>query len=249
MAFLLALRFLTRIPVPMRDEPMAGAADATPTLGRAMAWFPLVGVIVGAALVLARWAAGLAFGVPLASALTLAAWVAITGGLHLDGAVDCFDALMLAAPAERRLAVLKDVHIGAYGVVGATLLLLVKWLAISEAPWPGLLAAPVLGRMALVYVTAAFRYARPTGMGAAFKAQLSPRYVAIAAATTLACVLLLGTRGGALAAGVSWLAAWAIGAWAARLLGGGITGDVYGLACEAVEVVALLSWGALYAAR
>ena len=247
MAFILALRFLTRIPVPIRDDSARGAGDNA-VLGRAMAWFPLVGLIIGAALAGVRWAMALAFGPLLASALTLAAWVAVTGGLHLDGAVDCFDALALAAPAERRLAVLKDVHVGAYGVVGAALLLLIKWLAIGEAPWPALVAAPVLGRMALVYVTAAFAYARPSGMGAAFKAQLSARCVAVAALATLACVLLLGTWRGALAAGFSWLAAWATGAWAARQLGGGITGDVYGLACEVVEVVALLAWGALYVA-
>lgn len=238
---LLALGFLTRIPVPASDEPEPAAP------GRAMAWFPLVGLLIGAALAVVRWGAAMALGLPAASALTLAAWVAITGGLHLDGALDCFDALVLAAPAERRLAVLKDVHVGSYGVVGAILLLLIKWLAIAEAPWPALLAAPVLGRMALVYVTYAFAYARPSGMGRAFKEHLGARQVAAAAITALACALILGAWRGALVAGISWLAAWAVGAWAARQLGGGITGDVYGLACEVVEVVALLSWGAWYA--
>lgn len=247
-AFLLALRFLTRIPVPLREEPGPGA------WGWIMAWFPLVGLLIGAALAVTRWAAGQAFGPALAAALMLAAWVAITGGLHLDGALDCFDALAVAAPPERRLAILKDVHVGAYGVVGATLLLLVKWLAIAEAPWPALLAAPVLGRMALVYVTHAFAYARPSGMGSAFKAALGPRQVLVAAATALICVLALGVGAGgaawrgAVVLGVAWLVAWAVGAWAARQLGGGITGDVYGLACEVVEVAALLAWGALYAA-
>jgi adenosylcobinamide-GDP ribazoletransferase len=291
MAFLLALRFLTRIPVPLADEREAGAGPASlaagramasdkagsssPAYGWAMAWFPSVGLLIGMVLAVVRWVAGLALGPALASALTLAAWVAITGGLHLDGAVDCFDALVVAAPAERRLAILRDVHVGAYGVVGAALLLLVKWLAIVEAPWPALLAAPVLGRLALVYVVYAFDYARPDGMGSAFKQILGTRQVLVAAGTALACVLVLGTGGaggvtrtgfcdaciasqtyslatgtwrGALVIGVSWAAAWAVGAWAGRQLGGGITGDVYGLACEVVEVVALLAWGALYAA-
>lgn len=266
---MLALRFLTRIPVPLANEPETGEAAgsagwSSPALGWAMAWFPLVGLIVGAAAAATRWAASPAFGPSLAAALALAAWVAVTGGLHLDGAIDCFDALVVAAPPERRLAILKDVHVGAYGVVGAALLLLIKWLAIAGAPWAALMAAPVLGRMALVYAIRAFPYARPGGMGSAFKALLGTRQVAVAAGTALACVLALavGTAGpvgtmralatgawrGGLVVGAAWLAAGALGAWAARRLGGGITGDVYGLTCEVVEVVALLVWGALYAA-
>jgi len=246
--FLLAVSFLTRLPVPMRKEPASGQdAGSGTAYGCAMAWFPAVGLLIGALLVLARWAAGLPFGPWLASALTLAVWVAVTGGLHLDGAVDAFDALAVAASPERRLAILKDVHVGAYGIVGAVLLLLVKWLAIAEAPWPALLAASVLGRLALVYVIYAFPYARPGGMGSAFKEALSTRQLIVAVATALAAVLAMGTWRGAVVAGVAWLAAWAVGASAARRLGGGITGDIYGLACEVVEVVALLAWGALYA--
>jgi adenosylcobinamide-GDP ribazoletransferase len=241
MGILLALQFLTRIPIPLKREfpPEAWA--------RSMAWFPLVGLLLGLLLAGASWALGLVLPPDIVSALVLILWVALTGGLHLDGFVDCCDALVVALPSTRRLEILKDVHTGTYGVVGAVLLLLLVWLAIGSVSWQGLVLAPVLGRWAMVLVTLVFPYARPSGLGKGFKESLTVRELLIASLIVLVLAVILGLWHGIilvlLAAGTALLVA----KWAAHQLGGGITGDVYGMVCEIVEVVTLLAWGVLRA--
>lgn len=241
MELLAAFQFLTRLPIPLKRE--LGQA----TWARSMAWFPLVGLVVGLLLAGGRWATSQLWPGNLAAALSLALWVLLTGGLHLDGFVDCCDALWVAAPPERRLEILRDVHVGSYGVVGGTLLLLLKWQAISTVSWRGLMLAPILGRWAMVYVTWAFPYARPSGLGKVFKEMLGRRELALASATTLLAAALCGGWRGLAVAFLGWLVAWALAFWSQRRLGAGLTGDVYGLVCEMVELVALLGWGVHFA--
>jgi adenosylcobinamide-GDP ribazoletransferase len=237
MEILLALQFLTRIPIPLKhDTPPEGWA-------RSMAWFPAVGLLLGLLLVGGAWLFGHLWPADVVLVLTLVLWVALTGALHLDGAVDSCDALVAAVPPHRRLEILKDVHIGTYGLIGAILLLLVKWLAMGHVPWQGFVLATVLGRWALVYVTWAFPYARPNGLGKLFKDHLGQRELWIAAITTLGMVIALSSWHGLVVGALGWAAAWCVGAWAKRQLGGGITGDICGLACEVVEVVTLLVGG------
>ena len=81
---LLALQFLTRLPLPMIP---ADEAD----FGRAIRWFPVAGLVVGGAVAGAAWV-GLHRDAWLAALLALAAWTAITGALHLDGLGDVADA-------------------------------------------------------------------------------------------------------------------------------------------------------------
>jgi adenosylcobinamide-GDP ribazoletransferase len=239
MGILLALQFLTRIPIPLKREfpPEAWA--------RSMAWFPLVGALLGLLLAGANWALGHWFPPGILAALILSLWVALSGALHLDGFVDCCDALAVALPPTRRLEILKDVHTGTYGVVGVVLLLLLAWLAIGSVSWQGLVLAPVLGRWTMVLVTFAFPYARPSGLGKGFKESLTVRELAIASLIALACAVILGLWHGIIVALVAVGVALLLAKWAAHQLGGGITGDVYGMVCEVVQVVTLLAWGAL----
>jgi len=241
MGFLLALQFLTRIPVSVKGE-------ISPRVwGRAMAWFPLVGLLLGGALEGGRWLALRWLSTPLAAGLTLVLWVLLSGGLHLDGFIDSCDALWAALPPERRLEVLKDVHVGAYGLLGAILLLGLKGLALAElrVGWPVLLA-PACGRWAMVYAAVVFPYARPAGLGKTFKDAAGPREVIIGAVTALLVAWIVGWWRGLILASLSWLVAWLLGWWAARRLGGAITGDIYGMVCELVELVVLLGAVVLY---
>ncbi|WP_028450394.1 adenosylcobinamide-GDP ribazoletransferase [Chitinibacter tainanensis] len=120
----LAVQFLTRLPTPtIRDfEPRL--------LAGAVGWFPAVGLLLGALLL--GLAALLQSETQLAAALILLAWVWLTGALHLDGLADMADGLGAAHrdPA-RFLAVLKDPHLGSFGVVTLILQLLVKWVALT----------------------------------------------------------------------------------------------------------------------
>src|SRR5438874_9058266 len=109
-----ALALLTIMPV------QAAAAEVP---ARALPCYPLVGLLLG--LLLAGVGAGLhwVFPHPVTAVLLVALWVGITGGLHLDGVADSCDALFAATSPVRRLAILRDVHHGTFGVVGLILLL------------------------------------------------------------------------------------------------------------------------------
>jgi adenosylcobinamide-GDP ribazoletransferase len=208
-----------------------------------MIWFPLVGLILGAVL------AGLDFLFALvlpplpATALLLVAWVAITGGLHLDGFIDCCDGLLTAKPPEQRLEIMKDSRVGAFGVIGAVCLLLLKFSALTAlAPddrWRWLLLVPVLGRWTMVWAAWRYPLARPGGFAAWFRQGLGWPHVLVAGTVTLAVASLLEQLAGlAVFAGV-WLFALVFALWVQRRIPG-LTGDVYGALNELAEVVGLL---------
>ncbi len=122
---ILALQFLTRLPTPrvpdFRPEDLAASA----------AWFPVVGALVGVA-VAAALAIGLLIDPWLGALAGLFVWVWITGALHLDGLADLADALGAAhRDPQRVLEVLRDPHIGTFGVVAIVLVLAAKLVLLA----------------------------------------------------------------------------------------------------------------------
>jgi adenosylcobinamide-GDP ribazoletransferase len=237
-SLLVAFQFLTVIPVRVSGEIEAR------TMGRAMAWFPVVGLMLGALLALAD-VAGRAFFPPVVNAaLLLAVWVMLTGALHLDGFLDCCDGLLAAKPPERRLEILRDTHVGAFAVVGAVCLLVIKFAALVELPAPqrvpALLTIPALSRAAMAYAARAYPYARPgPGLGQLFREGLAWRHVLVAGSVAVgAAGLALGPTGLGAALWV-WLTTVGIAALVRRRIPG-LTGDVYGAINELAEVGALL---------
>jgi len=238
MSFLLALQFLTAIPVRVSGE-------ITPRMmGRAMAWFPVVGLMLGAILALADLALQAIFPSSVGAALLLVVWVAVTGALHLDGFLDCCDGLLAAKSPEKRLEILRDTRVGAFAVVGAVCLLLLKFTALLELPVGGrsaaLLVTPALTRAVMVYAARAYPYARTgPGLGQLFRDGLTWREVTLAAVVAVAVAwLALGLTGLALALCV-WLLTVGV-AWLVQRRIPGLTGDVYGAINELTEVGALL---------
>jgi len=233
---LCAFSLLTILPAPFRW------LDARRPPARAMAAYPLVGLVLGVALTLAHGLLSAVLPPLVSAALIVAAWAVLTGGLHLDGWADCCDALPATATPERRLEILKDPRLGSFGVVGLVLLLSVKLAAVASLPHDAqraaLILAPTLGRWAIVNVAALFPLARPDGMAARFRAGLARRELTWAALTA---VLVCGAAGwsGLLMFAAAAIAALAFGRWATWRLGG-VTGDVYGAACELIECVALV---------
>src|SRR6202011_5093149 len=144
---------------------------------------------------------------------------------------------------ERRLEIMRDPHVGAFGVVGLVAVVALKIAAIDALPAairPQLLVlAPGLGRWAIVLLATVFPYGRPSGLGAPLKSAATPRALVLASLLPLAgCVAVgpLGITCGVLAA----LVALGFGRWLMRLLPG-LTGDCYGAACEVVEAAVWLS--------
>lgn len=234
---LLAARYLTIVPLPGRSP---GDIHG---LGRAAAWFPVIGAGLGLVLIgvdhLTTWL----FPPLLAALLTVTAWKLLTGGLHLDGLADCLDGLG-GRDAEHRLAIMRDSRIGALGAVGLILFLLLEIAGVAELAasvrWRTLLAAPVIARAVPPLLARLFAAARSDGHGAAFRAGLGSGAVAVA----VVVALVTGTAAlgpvGSVAAVLAMLVALAIGRGMARRLAG-ITGDVLGAAVETAELVVLLT--------
>ena len=206
--------------------------------GRAFAFYPLVGAAMGIVLVGARIL--FRFGLPelAAAALVVVLWVVLTGALHLDGFADSCDALFSATTRERRLEILHDVHLGSFGAVGLILLLLTKFASVASlSALAPLFLAPVLGRWAMVYA-AAYPPARAEGMAVMFRAGLTRRVILAATIFAAGCALVCGVFGLA-AIAAAFLVATALARFALGRVGG-LTGDIYGMICESVELSVLI---------
>jgi len=237
MGFLVALRFLTAVPLPFQDV-------STGYLSRSTAYFPLVGLILGGILAGLDLLLRLVFPVSVASAGVVIAMILLTGGLHLDGLMDCCDGLFGRRDPERRLEIMRDSRIGSFGALGAFGLLLMQYSTLVELPeqWRlgGLAIMPVVGRWAMVLALWGFPYARSMGIGVAFKEGLGWQQVILASAVaTLAAVGLLQLVG-AIALIVGAVSAWLLANFICTRIPG-LTGDTYGAINEVAQVTSLLA--------
>jgi adenosylcobinamide-GDP ribazoletransferase len=128
--FLICLRFFTRLPIPELDRELA--AHSMPDFARATGLLPLAGAFIGALAALALGAAVL-LGLPplLASPISIAALVLLTGALHEDGLADCADGFGGGTSRERKLEIMKDSRIGTFGAVALLLALYVRIISLS----------------------------------------------------------------------------------------------------------------------
>lgn len=230
----IAFGLMSTLPVKLPNNWSGGDS------GRAAAWYPLVGLVIGAMTWLAWKGALLLFPGLVAGIIALVIWVALTGGLHLDGLADCCDGLLASAPAKRRLEIMKDPHLGAFGVIGLIMVLLLKGAALSEltpATSLGILLAGTLARWCIL-PAGLLPLARPGGMGADFSSGLRRSSIYAGALLPLGLAIVLGTRGVlSLLAGTG---AAALVLWLAKSRIGGVTGDVFGMIVEVVETFVLL---------
>jgi adenosylcobinamide-GDP ribazoletransferase len=133
-----AVMFFTRIPLP-------SLADYDPAdLQRSSAYFPLIGWLVGGAAALVWWGAARIWPPAVASGLSLAATLLLTGAFHEDGLADLCDGFGSGAPRERVLEIMRDSRIGAFGVIGIAVTLALKWQAVAALPLQPVWLAPAL---------------------------------------------------------------------------------------------------------
>ncbi len=232
-----ALGFLTILPVARR-EPGDPAS-----LGRAAGWFPFVGALIGFLVALAQYALLQVLSPLPAAVLAAAAWIILSGGLHLDGLADCCDGMLNAASRERRLEIMKDPHLGTFGGIGLILAILLKVALLASLPpahlWVALPLAATTARWLLLPASTRAT-ARPGGLGAAFSRNIPSSAWLPAALIPALLTLAAGWRGlaGLLAA---HLVAWVL-FQAARSRLGGLTGDVLGSTVELAELVVLTAF-------
>jgi len=206
------------------------------------AWFPVVGALVGGLAGAARLGFDSLLG-PLASAVLAAAvLVAATGALHQDGLADCADGLGVRGDRVRRLAVMRDPHVGVLGVLALVLWLLALVAALSGlGPGEALRALAVacaLGRWSALLQAVLTPPGRSDGLGATFAVGRLPLAMASVSAAALAFAIAGPTQAASavVAAAVTGLA---VTAWARKSVGGR-TGDTLGASVALVEVVVCL---------
>jgi len=227
---ILALQFLTRLPMP---RVQADEAD----FARSMRWFPAAGLVIGLVVAGAAWTGARLD--PWTGALAgLVAWVAVTGALHLDGLSDLADAGGAAhKDRARMLAVMADPHVGSFGVVAIGLQLLAKLVLlhglVEVRLFVPLILIPFAARIGPLAWT---RWLPPlhAGLAARFAGivriqDLSGWLALLAAAALLAPAIL---------AAPLLIAGWWL--WLRRQVGG-VSGDCHGAGIEIVETGLLLA--------
>lgn len=253
-----ALRFLTTIPLPASTPPWPGggvdvrrsgesgpgapAARAAAPSGApwTTAAFPLVGLVLGGAALPLFW---LPADPALRAGLILALWALLTGGLHEDGWCDAVDAWAAPADREARLRILADPRPGALGTVATVLLVLLRFAALASVGPGVVLAAPVVGRGAMVLSLASAPPLREDGLGASLAPRARPGWASgVAGAILVGIALLLGVRDPGLCLLGAALAGRATYALLVRRLGG-LNGDGHGAVGLAAETGALVVAG------
>lgn len=161
--FVIALQFYTRIPVVGRLAHWSQYSSAR--LGTATRYFPLVGLLVGLLVAMVYVIMALVFPHSVAVIIALITGVLLTGAFHEDGWADFCDGFGGTVSRERTLDIMTDSRIGAYGAIGCTLLLLLKFevLASIESQWTPLvfICAHPFSRACAVAVMMMLPYARP----------------------------------------------------------------------------------------
>ena len=247
---LICLRFFSRLPVRTTErERKLGASG----LSAAAAMAPLAGLVLasGPALVLA---AAVAVRLPgnAAALLALAALVATTGALHEDALADCADGFGGGRTRERKLAIMRDSRIGAYGTTAIALSLLLRGAAIAGAVAAGrgaiaVLVAATLSRAACLAPLALLPPARDDGVGSAAGGIGGARLLA-ASALAFGVALSFAAGGSGIGRAMVATLAAALASIAVVMLAsrqiGGQTGDVAGAAQQVAEIAALLVYAA-----
>jgi adenosylcobinamide-GDP ribazoletransferase len=211
--------------------------------------FPVVGLAIGLMLALLSWALSAGRVDPLlASFFLVATWELISGGLHLDGLADSSDGLFLPGDPGRRLGVMRDPHIGSFGVLAVVLVILGKFAALT--PLLGrrralaLLGASAVSRTLILAAAGLAPYARREGTGRTIVEATTVVDALWSIVATLAFGALFAGEAGLVAGAAALLVAWALSQHATRKLGG-VTGDILGAVVELGELAYLVVLGLL----
>lgn len=238
--FLIALQFLTRIPVNFRDVPTQKQTEES------LLAYPIVGIFIG--LILTSILLLFQLYTPnidklLVSAIILSVWVLITGGLHLDGLADSADAIVGGfGDREKTLSIMKDPYCGPVGVVTLLLVLLLKFSAIhslSNENYYLLLLAPFIARSSILWSYLNIPYIRKGGLGDIFTKRKSD--IKIMMTLVICCLFILILT--------NWLGLFLLTFTLASLYGlrrlllkriKGMTGDTLGAQVEIIEMITLI---------
>ncbi len=238
-SLLAAIAFLTRIPI---GEAAFDADEVAHSAG----WFPLIGVLLGAAYCGIAWVLKPHLPAVVVAALLVTMDALATGALHFDGLADMADGFGGGKTRDDVLRIMRDHAIGSYGGLALVLVVALKMAAYTsllaqpaERNWMvALIVAPALGRWSILLLTAMLPYARP---GVSVAGHMGRRSVVWG--TLVVLVVLIATIsarawiGAGIVLGVTGL----FGSYCRRRIGG-ITGDTLGANLQICECAVLLSF-------
>lgn len=247
---LLALQFLTRVPVPGLAR-LSAPAVAT-GLGRSVGWFPLVGALIGCVTAAVALGSAAIWPVPVAVLIALAAEARLTGAFHEDAVADFCDAFGGGQSAQDVRRIMKDSRIGSYGSLGLMLAVGLRAAAMMSllaalpplAAGAAIVASATFGRLIVVVLMAIVAPA-PEGVGLArdIASRVGPGTVWLAIALSLPGLGLFALTSPVALAGVIIAATVFLGWFRALLIRriGGSTGDCLGFSAYAGQVLLLLA--------
>lgn len=241
-----AFSFLTVIPVP-------AFKSSSDNLSGSLIFFPVVGTFLGIVLLVLNNIFIYLFPYIVANTLLIVSSLLLTGGLHIDGFADCCDGLFKYGNPEKRLEIMRDSRIGAYGAAGIMVILLLRFAALQSLPqdfrFAALLCAPILSRWAMAYAVVFWKYARQEGLGKAFQKStpLIGVITSLVTAGLLLAAIIFSISNAALEQAVIFLACVSISLFVVNIAAGycvrklgGLTGDCYGFINEIIECSILL---------
>ena len=237
-----AFLFLTRIPLPQikfNENKIAGS----------VVFFPIVGTFLGIVLWALYKILSQFFSIQVTCIFILTAYLMLTGGMHTDGFADTLDGFFCGGEKQKKLEVMKDSLIGAFGTIGIVVLLLLKWSLLyslnTKYMFHALLVFPTVSRWLMTIAIVYFPYIRPKGLGEAFRACRD--YDRALFSTILMIIVVYISTGfqGLISSFFALLIA-IVFIWYSLKQIGGLTGDVYGAVNEIGEVIILASFNILF---
>lgn len=223
----LILSYFTRLPVPFVEYTEQRYL-------RGLKLIPLVGILMGALLYGVSFTHRL-FHPDVVSLVLLGAYIWMTGGLHLDGLADTCDGIFSGRERERMLEIMKDSHVGSFGVLAMIFFVAYYMIMLGRIPYEALLILPVVGKSAPLVSASMADYVRPSGMGKLLvdncgrSELLMALTVPAAAAALINPWFLTGVAAGLLSV--------VLMTWRLKKILGGITGDTMGMVCEISQMV------------
>ncbi|HMW03404.1 MAG TPA: adenosylcobinamide-GDP ribazoletransferase, partial [Acidobacteriota bacterium] len=232
--FFIAIQFLTRLPVPVSH------ATTEEEIGRATAFFPMVGLIVGGS------AAGIAmlahpFFPHSTCVLAALVWMTLlTNGFHEDGLADSFDGFGGGWGKDQVLTIMRDSRIGSFGSLALIFLILAKYNLLSnlsfDQVWRWLIVAHVASRWTVLPLARWLPYARPEGQGKLVAKQINGQTLVFGTLTLVGTVALILPVKIAVTALMIPLAVVILSGLYYRERIGGLTGDCLGATNQLTEV-------------
>jgi len=236
-SFLLAAQFLTVIPIKIRgiDEKK---------IARSLVYFPLVGAILGLILVAINTLLQAIY-LPRLSVdiVILVALIFLTGGMHLDGLSDTFDAFLSGKNKEEMLKIMRDSHCGVMGVLGLITVILLKlaflYSIIGFLKPQALILMCALSRWGMVFSIFLFPYARQDGKAKAYIEGINVKVFIISTIASLLLAFIVWQAMGVFIMLIIAICVFLMGKFIKRKIQG-ITGDTLGATCEITEIIILI---------